>query len=143
MVQLLGAGAFGALIGWYVYYINRYRTEKVQFSDLVTLIGIIGGATVTALFQEGTEAFGAYGIGLAVGFFGYFVVLGLLVASSENFNADFFLDGRRIRPKEPYYIPAEWRPAASSGMGLPPDGGGNGDRPVPEPQPQPAGRRTR
>jgi len=96
MIQLLGAGAFGVLIGWYVYYINRYRADGVQFTDLVTLIGIIGGAAVTALFESGTDAFGAYGIGLAVGFFGYFAILGAFVSSSKNFDVDYFIDGRRI-----------------------------------------------
>jgi len=28
-IQLFGAGCFGAIIGWYVYYINRYR--KTEF----------------------------------------------------------------------------------------------------------------
>ena len=34
----LGAAGFGAIIGWYVYYINRYRKGDVQFSDLTTLV---------------------------------------------------------------------------------------------------------
>jgi hypothetical protein len=42
-IQVLGAGGFGALIGWYVYYINRYRRADVQLSDIVTLVGAIGG----------------------------------------------------------------------------------------------------
>jgi hypothetical protein len=98
MLQLVGAGAFGALIGWYVYYINRYRKGSVQFSDLVTLIGILGGAAILALFPAGTDLFGAYGIGLAIGFFAYFLVLLMLAASSSNFNGDWFLDGRRKNP---------------------------------------------
>jgi len=143
MVQLIGAGAFGALIGWYVYYINRYRTDKVQFSDLVTLIGILGGATVTTLFQEGTDSFGAYGIGLAIGFFAYFLVLGGFVWYSKNFDVDYFIDGRRTRPVEPSYIPDEWRRAtgaldAGSGGG----GGGGGNRGNSAPE-VPSGRRTR
>ncbi len=27
--QLVGAGGFGLLLGWYAYYINRYRTSDV------------------------------------------------------------------------------------------------------------------
>lgn len=115
MLQLIGAGAFGALIGWYVYYINRYRTDKVQFSDLVTLIGIIGGAAVLALFPSGTDLFGAYGVGLAIGFFAYFLVLVGLAYNSDNFNGDWFLDGRRKRPVEPWMIPEGGR---GSGTGM-------------------------
>jgi hypothetical protein len=100
---MLGAGGFGAIIGWFVYYVNRYRSGEVQFSDLTTLIGVIGGASVLSLF--GNEAggpkgagvlFGAYGIGLFAGFFGYFVVLIILVAMSKGkFTCTWFLDGRR------------------------------------------------
>lgn len=97
--QLLGAGGFGALIGWYIYYINRYRTDAVQLGDVVTLLGAIGGGAVLTLFPEQTDLFGAYGIGLFVGFFGYFVVLLILVARSDGvFTGTWFLDGRRKKP---------------------------------------------
>jgi hypothetical protein len=106
-LQLWGAGAFGTLIGWLVYYINRYRKADVQLSDLVTLIGVIGGGAILALFPAKTDLFGAYGIGLGVGFFSYFLVLIFLVGVSKNFTVDFFLDGRRKKPKDDYYIPDE------------------------------------
>ena len=112
-IGLLGAAAFGALIGWYVYYINRYRKSDVQFSDLTTIIGILGGAAVLNLFPSATPLFGAYGIGLFVGFFGYFASLLLLIRSSDNFNADFLLDGRRRDlTGTGFYIPGDFvRPA--------------------------------
>lgn len=94
-LQLLGAGGFGAIIGWYVYYINRYRKSDVQLGDLVTLVGVLGGGSMLALFPARTDLFGAYGIGLSVGFFGYFLALIIMVAVSKNFGVDFFLDGRR------------------------------------------------
>lgn len=106
-LQLVGAACFGILIGWYVYYINRYRKGDVQISDLVSVIGVVGGGAVLALFKPETDLFGAYGIGLAIGFFSYFIVLIILVTVSKNFTADWFLDGRRKRPVEPYYIPGE------------------------------------
>jgi hypothetical protein len=98
--QDAGAIGFGALIGWFVYYINRYRKSDVQLSDVVTLIGAIGGAAVLALFPQGTDLFGAYGVGLGIGFFGYFVVLVVLVTRSTNFTTDWFLDGRRKNPTD-------------------------------------------
>jgi hypothetical protein len=97
-IQLLGAGGFGAIIGWLVYYINRYRRGDVQFSDLTTVIGILGGGAVLALFPAQTDLFGAYGIGLFVGFFSYFFFLMLWVRISPNFSVDWFLDGRSKRP---------------------------------------------
>jgi hypothetical protein len=121
-IQVLGAGAFGMLIGWYVYYINRYRKGDVQLSDIVTLIGILGGAAVTQIFGQGTDLFGAYGIGLAIGFFSYFVLLVILVGISPNFSADWFLDGRRADPGPGIgYGEQQQRPMlAGGGEGAPP-----------------------
>ncbi len=111
-VQMAGAVCFGAIIGWYVYMINRYRKSDVQASDIVTLIGAIGGSAVLALFKSGTDLFGAYGVGLAAGFFGYFLVLVVLVAISKNFTADWFLDGRRRLPDGKIFVPEVGTPAA-------------------------------
>ncbi len=88
-------------------FINRYRSGGVEWGDLATVIGVLGGAGILALFPAGSDLFGAYGIGLALGFFGYFVVLIILVTVSKNFDADWFLDGRRKRPEEPFYVPGE------------------------------------
>ncbi len=104
-LQLWGAGGFGFLIGWYVYYINRHRKADVQLSDLVTLIGVIGGGAVLALFPARTDLFGAYGLGLFIGFFLYFIVLIFLVGVSKNFTIDWFLDGRRKVLPPDFYIP--------------------------------------
>lgn len=99
-LQILGAVGFGALIGWYVYYINRHRTDKVRLGDVATLIGALGGAAILAIFPAKTDLFGGYGIGLALGFFGYFLVMVICVSKSEKFNAEWFLDGRRVAPGE-------------------------------------------
>ena len=123
MLQTVGAAAFGALIGWYVYYINRYRVGDVQFSDLVTLIGVLGGAAVLALFPAGSDLFGAYGVGLAIGFFGYFVVLVVLTGISSNFNSDWFLDGRRKKAEDPWVIPGDIRATVTPLESGPSDGG--------------------
>jgi hypothetical protein len=98
----VGAFAFGVVIGWFTYFTNRYRTGPVQFSDITTLAGVIGGGAVTALFGDGGSAlFGAYGIGLAFGFFAYFAVLVLMVVRSDGvFTWTWFLDGRRKALKD-------------------------------------------
>ena len=124
-IQMLGAGGFGALIGWYVYYINRYRKSDVQLTDVVPLIGAVVGGAVLALFPQGSDLFGAYGIGLFSGFFGYLLMLILLVAASDNFDRDWFLDGRRKRPADPYYIPGDQRPTVTS-MDMESGGGQSG-----------------
>ncbi|MBS1133755.1 MAG: hypothetical protein H6R02_896 [Burkholderiaceae bacterium] len=97
-----GAFAFGVVIGWFTYFTNRYRTGGVEFSDITTLVGVIGGGAVTALFGDARSAlFGAYGLGLAVGFFAYFAALVVMVQKSDGvFTWTWFLDGRRKAPKE-------------------------------------------
>jgi hypothetical protein len=117
-IQMIGAFGFGLLVGWYVYYINRYRKGDVQWSDLVTLLGIIGGTAILSLFPEGTDLFGAYGLGLAVGFFAYFIVLLVMVGRSRNFNVDWFLDGRRKLPSGKIFLPQVDDPRGSAGLGM-------------------------
>lgn len=123
MLQLLGAGALGAVIGWYVYYINRYRQGDVQLSDIVTLVGAIGGSAVLAIFPQRSDLFGAYGIGLFAGFFGYFFILIIMVLASKNFNRDWFLDGRRKKLDDSEYIPEGTRETGSA-MAMPENQGG-------------------
>jgi hypothetical protein len=115
-IKIVGAAAFGALIGWYVYYINRHRPDQVQFGDLVTIIGVLGGGAILALFPAGSDLFGGYGIGLAIGFFGYYLTLLIFVGLSPNFNVDYFLDGRRKKPIDPWM--AASGPGTDSGAAM-------------------------
>jgi predicted lipid-binding transport protein (Tim44 family) len=103
-----GALGFGLVIGWFLYFVNRYRTAEASFSDITTILGAVGGGAVTSLFGAGSAAlFGAYGLGLAIGFFSYFLVLVVLVGVSKNFGADYFLDGRRKAVADGETIPGE------------------------------------
>lgn len=113
-LQIYGAVGFGMIIGWYVYFINRYRKGDVQFSDISTVIGILGGAAVLSLFPAQSDLFGGYGIGLAIGFFGYFLFLNFYVAGSPDFNVAWFLDGRRRNPPKGYDIPGEARKTSAA-----------------------------
>jgi hypothetical protein len=126
-LMLLGALFFGMVIGWQVYIINRYRTAAVDFGDLATVIGIVGGGAVLNLFPSSTALFGAYGIGLAIGYFLYFLVLVAFVRRSENFDIDWFLDGRRRMPKGDYIIPEGVRTTvAAMGEARPVEGAAQG-----------------
>src|SRR5262245_27546048 len=67
---IIGGITFGLVVGWVTYGFLR-RSARKTLTDITTVIGAIGGATVTGIFQPGTGAFAGYCIGLAVGFFGY------------------------------------------------------------------------
>ena len=93
--QKLGAAAFGAVVGWYLYFVTRYRKDATGIGDVASVVGALGGGAVLTLFPARTDLFGAYGIGVFLGFFGYLAMLMVLVGRSDNFNRDWFLDGRR------------------------------------------------
>jgi hypothetical protein len=90
-----GAFGFGLVIGWFTYFVNRHRKDEITLADVATIIGALGGAAVLALFPAKSALFGAYGVGLAVGFFAYFGLLVLMVWRSEGWTLEWFLDGRK------------------------------------------------
>ena len=72
-VEEIGALCFGVVIGWIVYRTLRRTSDAVKLSDLASVIGAVGGAAVTALFDS-QRLFAWYSIGLAAGFFGYLIL---------------------------------------------------------------------
>jgi hypothetical protein len=89
-----GAFAFGAVIGWFTYFVNRHRAS-VNLADVAVIVGALGGGAILTLFPEETVLFAAYGLGLAAGFFGYFLVLVAMVLRNNRWTMEWFLDGRR------------------------------------------------
>jgi hypothetical protein len=69
----VGAVLFGIVVGWVAYRTLVRTTSSAQISDLATVIGAVGGAAVTGLFDN-EHLFGLYAIGLASGFFAYILV---------------------------------------------------------------------
>ena len=78
-----GALCFGLVVGWVTYRTMR-RTKPTGLSDISTVIGAVGGAAVISLFPKETGAFNAYCIGLAIGFFGYLIVAGVVDARATR-----------------------------------------------------------
>ena len=74
---IYGALCFGLVIGWITYRTLR-RSKTNGINDIAAVIGAVGGAAVTLLFPAGSLAFGAYCIGLAIGFFGYLIISGIV-----------------------------------------------------------------
>lgn len=100
-MQEWGAFAFGLVVGWLTYFVNRHRSGEVTLGDIASIVGAVGGAAVLALFPAGSDLLGAYGIGLAIGFFGYLAVLVVLVRKNRDagWTSQWFLDGRRPVPR--------------------------------------------
>ena len=69
----IGSLCFGLVTGWITYRTLRRKEGAAALSDIATVLGAVGGALVTALFKT-EDLFGAYAIGLAIGFFAYFIV---------------------------------------------------------------------
>lgn len=105
-----GAFAFGSVIGWNLYFVNRYRKlESIGLSDVTTLIGALGGTAILALFPAKTQNFAFYGFGLAAGFFAYFLILVAFVVASKDVKLSWFLTGAKGQ-----------QPMLAPGDGLPP-----------------------
>jgi hypothetical protein len=75
-----GPFCFGLVIGWVTYRTLRRKADAVALGDLAGVIAAVGGATVVGLFKA--AAFDSYCIGLAVGFFAYFVT-GLMIEKAK------------------------------------------------------------
>ena len=71
-ILFVGALCFGLVIGWVTHRTLRRKEEKAALSDISAIIGAVGGAAVTSLFKD--SLFAGYSIGLAAGFFLYFII---------------------------------------------------------------------
>jgi len=71
-IVAFGAFCFGAVIGW-VTKEAMVRSDKLSISHIAVIIGAVGGAGITKLFDKGVP-FATYCIGLALAFF-FFTLL--------------------------------------------------------------------
>jgi len=95
---MIGVFGFGAVLGWYLYFDNRYRKE-VSFADFKGVLSVIGGGAALKFLNVPQDrllpVFEWYGAGVAAGFFGYFLVLCVLIAcSGGTFGVGYLIDGR-------------------------------------------------
>jgi uncharacterized membrane protein YeaQ/YmgE (transglycosylase-associated protein family) len=79
-VSAFGAICFGVVVGWVTYRTLRRAQEGAAISDIASVIGAVGGTTVTGLFKD--QLFGWYAIGFAAGFFSFYI-LSILFASLD------------------------------------------------------------
>jgi len=76
-MENIGAICFGLVIGWITYRTLRRKEGNAALSDIAAVIGAVGGAGITTLFGA-KDLFASYCIGLAIGFFLYFII-GLII----------------------------------------------------------------
>ena len=113
--EVIGAICIGVVIGWMLYFVNRYRKDDVSLNDLGAIITALFGGVALAYVEKlgsGTDAsnaskvFGAYGMGLLIGFIAYgFVLYKLVKAHPDAYSTLWFLDGRRKKLKPDEEIP--------------------------------------
>jgi hypothetical protein len=106
-VAYAGALAFGLVIGWVTYRTLRRRSGRAKITDVATVIGAVAGAGVTAIFDKPT-LFGYYGVGLAIGFFGYLAVAMKVLGAKAVVGVDGFM-GDFDRPAQAPAAPVAHR----------------------------------
>ena len=69
----MGALAFGAVIGW-VLQVTLLGVKEHSVTSFAAIIAAVAGAALTKIFKPEEGDFGAYCIGLCMGFFVAFIV---------------------------------------------------------------------
>ena len=82
-MSMLGSGPFwfGVVIGFVTYRTLKHKKDA-GISDIASVVGAVGGATIIKLFPTGSERFDHYAMGFAVGFFLFLIVLQWLAGGS-------------------------------------------------------------
>jgi hypothetical protein len=83
LMSMLGSGPFwfGVVIGFVTYRTLKHKKDA-GISDIASVIGAVGGATIVKLFPTGSDRFDHYAMGFAVGFFLFLIVLQWLAGGS-------------------------------------------------------------
>ena len=73
VVTAVGALVFGLVVGFITYRTLVRTTEKAAITDLVAVVGVLGGGVVTNLYDPAGVQFAGYAIGLALGMAVFFL----------------------------------------------------------------------
>lgn len=88
----IGYGAFGlgVVLGWNLYFINRYRNRaSIGLVDLATVLTTITGAALMTFLDHSQLSLGYYGVGLGAGFLLYFLMLVIFSLCSKDEDTKF------------------------------------------------------
>ena len=93
-IPIIGASFFGAVVGWLAHNVFQ-RAELLNVSWLASMIGVVGGGAVTALFPQGSLMFGAYCIGLGFSFFARVLTVPITKALAEEMELEKLKETKR------------------------------------------------
>ena len=116
-VKLVGAGFFGALIGWWCITSIATVPSGCRWETSSRSSGSSAAARFLPCFRPAATSLGRTGSASQWVSFAYFLWLLVLVAASDNFTVDFFLDGRRKKPIDPWVLPAGPGSDSAAAMG--------------------------
>ena len=88
----IGYGAFGLgiVLGWNLYFINRYRNRTtIGLADFAVILTSITGAALVTFLDHSQRSLGYYGVGLSVGFLLYFLTLVVFSMCSKDEETKF------------------------------------------------------
>jgi hypothetical protein len=69
----VGALVFGLVVGFITYRTLVRTAAKAAVTDLVAVVGVLGGGVVTNLYDPAGSPFAWYAIGLALGMAAFFL----------------------------------------------------------------------
>ena len=72
-MTVVGALVFGLVVGFITYRTLVRTADKAAVTDLVAVVGVIGGGVVTNLYDPAGDPFAWYAIGLALGMAAFFL----------------------------------------------------------------------
>ncbi|MFD9738171.1 hypothetical protein [Umezawaea sp. NPDC059074] len=72
-MTVVGALVFGLVVGFITYRTLVRTADKAAVTDLVAVVGVIGGGVVTNLYDPAGDPFAWYAIGLALGMAVFFL----------------------------------------------------------------------
>jgi hypothetical protein len=73
IVTVVGALVFGLVVGFITYRTLVRTADKAAITDLVAVVGVLGGGVVTNLYDPAGDQFAWYAIGLALGMATFFL----------------------------------------------------------------------
>ena len=121
-IDLWGAGALGLVLGWVLYFSIRGKAGQISVTEFAAIVAAVVGGTVTGTITGDPKMLGAYGLGLAAGFFALLILTALFVRKDKATSSWTDALERSVRedegPERPGDAIKNWRRGLESNSGL-------------------------